>query len=104
MAARPQRARRDDKLLARLERRLDLLADTLDAAPIADKSMDVVREIREVHALLRSLNEASAQEQGRGRLVVVWADAPSRPDTAAGPERGSAGTIPPGAERAGTCR
>lgn len=84
MAARPQRARRDGKLLARLERRLDLLTDTLDAAAIADKSMDVVREIREIHALLRSLTEAAAQDPGRGRLVVVWADAPAMPDTASG--------------------
>lgn len=101
MAARPQRARRDGKLLARLERRLDLLTDTLDAAAVADKSMDVVREIREIHALLRSLSETAAQDAGRGRLVVVWADAPAVPDTVAGSERGSAGTVPPKAERAG---
>lgn len=101
MAARPQRARRDGKLLARLERRLDLLADTLDAAPIADKSMDVVREIREVHALLRSLMEASAPDSGRGRLVVVWADAPALSDTVSGRGSGPAKTVPPAAERAG---
>lgn len=98
MAARPQRARRDGKLLTRLERRLDLLADTLDAAAIADKSMDVVREIREVHALLRSLNEAAAPDQGRGRLVVSWADAPVLPDAASGAASGPAKAVPPAPE------
>lgn len=92
MAARPQRARRDGKLLARLERRLDLLTDTLDAAPIADKSMDVVREIREIHGLLRSLTEATAQDSAHGRLVVVWADAPACSDTVSGAGSGPAKT------------
>ena len=81
MAARVPKKSRERQLLARLERRLDLLADTLDAAPVAEKSMDVVREIKEVHALLQALAEA---EGGRARaeaprLVVVWADAAQAP-------------------------
>ena len=75
----PSKARnRERQLLARLERRLDVLADTLDAAPVADKSMDVVREIKEVHALLHALKAAENGEQKPEppRLVVVWADAP----------------------------
>ena len=46
MAGRKAGKARERQLLARLERRLDLLADTLDAAPVADKGMDVVREIK----------------------------------------------------------
>ena len=84
MAPRARRTARERQLLDRLTRRLDLLADTLDAAPVADKGMDVVRELKEVHALLRALEEAPAAA-GRarsatpeaGRLVVVWADAPA---------------------------
>ena len=81
MTARVPKKSRERQLLARLERRLDLLADTLDAAPVAEKSMDVVREIKEVHALLQALAEA---EGGRARaeaprLVVVWADAAQAP-------------------------
>ena len=81
MAARVTKKSRERQLLARLERRLDLLADTLDAAPVADKGMDVVREIKEIHALLHTLADADV---GRARpeaprLVVVWADAAQAP-------------------------
>ncbi len=81
MAPRVTRKTRERQLLARLERRLDLLADTLDAAPVADKGMDVVREIKEVHALLHALAGADGGN-GRAeapRLVVVWADAAQAP-------------------------
>ena len=85
MAPRARRSPRERQLLDRLTRRLDLLADTLDAAPVADKGMDVVRELKEVHALLRALDEApaaaGAARAESGRLVVVWADAPSAPRT-----------------------
>ena len=81
MAGRTRGAARERQLLARLERRLDLLADTLDAAPVADKGLDVLREIKEVHALLRALREgAEAPARAEApRLVVVWADAPAGP-------------------------
>lgn len=80
MGARVAKKSRERQLLARLERRLDLLADTLDAAPVADKGMDVVREIKEVHALLHALagaGEGGAPKAEAPRLVVVWADAPA---------------------------
>lgn len=80
MAARASRKTRERQLLARLERRLDLLADTLDAAPVADKGMDVVREIKEVHALLHALAGADGARAEAPRLVVVWADAPKTPE------------------------
>lgn len=80
MAPRVTRKTRERQLLARLERRLDLLADTLDAAPVADKGMDVVREIKEVHALLRALGEGAEPARAEApRLVVVWADAAQAP-------------------------
>ena len=81
MAARARRSTRERQLLARLTRRLDLLADTLDAAPVADKGMDVVRELKEVHALLRALEEGAgpAAKTEAGRVVVVWADAQPAP-------------------------
>ena len=71
---------RERQLLARLERRLALLADTLDAAPVADKGLDVVRELKEGHSLRRALREGAGQARGEApRLVVVWADAPDAP-------------------------
>lgn len=61
------------KLLDSLEKRLDLLSRTLDDADIAEKSIDIVREIKELHTILRSLREAAAPaEQAPRRLVVVW--------------------------------
>ena len=81
MAARVTKKSRERQLLARLERRLDLLVDTLDAAPVADKGMDVVREIKEVHALLHALAEVDGGKARAEapRLVVVWADAAQAP-------------------------
>lgn len=56
-----------------LEKRLDLLIRTLNEAEIADKSIDIVREIKELHVILRSLRELAAPaEQRARRLVVVW--------------------------------
>ena len=77
MAARVTKKNRERQLLDRLERRLDLLADTLDAAPVADKGLDVVRELKEVHALLHALagRDGGAAKAEAPRLVVVWADA-----------------------------
>ena len=79
MAARATKKARERELLARLERRLDLLADTLDAAPVADKGMDVVREIKEIHALLHALAVSAPAKTEAPRLVVVWADAAQAP-------------------------
>ena len=60
--ARPDRpsATLPGKLPDSLEKRLDLLSRTLDDAEIADKSIDIVREIKELHAILRSFREAAA--------------------------------------------
>ena len=81
MAARATKKTQERQLLARLERRLGLLADTLDAAPVADKGLDVVRELKEVHALLRALRDGAEPAKAEApRLVVVWADTPAQPE------------------------
>ena len=77
MAPRAATKTRERQLLAGLERRLGLLADTLDAAPVADKGLDVVRELKEVHALLRALRDGAEPARAEApRVVVVWADTP----------------------------
>ncbi len=69
-------------LLDSLEKRLDLLSRTLNEAEIADKSIDIVREIKELHAILRSLRELAAPaEQSARRLVVVWGASAAGPGT-----------------------
>ena len=73
------------KLLDSLEKRLDLLSRTLDDAEIAEKSIDIVREIKELHMILRSLREAAPAEAPDRRLVVVWGGPASRGASSAGP-------------------
>ena len=78
MAGRVAKKAQERQLLARLEGRIALLADTLDAAPVADKGLDVVRELKEVHALLRALRDGAEPARAEApRLVVVWADGPA---------------------------
>ena len=74
------------KLLDSLEKRLDLLSRTLDDAEITEKSIDIVREIKELHAILRSLREAPLlAEQAPRRLVVVWGGPGDRGASSDGP-------------------
>ena len=63
-------------LLDSLEQRLDLLTRTLSAADIAEKSIDIVKEIKELHAILRSLRDDTPPETPP-RMVVVWGGPPS---------------------------
>ena len=63
-------------LLDSLEQRLDLLTRTLSAADIAEKSIDIVKEIKELHAILRSLRDDTPPET-QPRMVVVWGGPPS---------------------------
>lgn len=53
---------RNSPLLDSLEQRLDLLTRTLSAADIAEKSIDIVKEIKELHAILRSLRDEASPE------------------------------------------
>ena len=67
---------RNSPLLDSLEQRLDLLTRTLSAADIAEKSIDIVKEIKELHAILRSLRD-EASPDAPPRMVVVWGGPPS---------------------------
>ena len=74
--AKRRSATRTTPLLDSLEQRLDLLTRTLSAADIAEKSIDIVKEIKELHAILRSLRDDTPPETPP-RMVVVWRGAPS---------------------------
>lgn len=76
MAAARSRAARSDGLLRSLEQRLDKLTRTLDTADIAEKSIEIVKEIKELYAILRALREGQVPEAPR-KLVVVWGGPPS---------------------------
>lgn len=67
---------RNSTLLDSLGQRLDLLTSTLSAADIAEKSIDIVKEIKELHAILRSLRD-EASPDAPPRMVVVWGGPPS---------------------------
>ncbi len=69
------RALRRNPLLQSLEQRLDVLTRTLDTADIAEKSIDIVKEIKELHGILRSLREGEPPTEPQ-KLVVVWGGAP----------------------------
>lgn len=81
----PRRAISRKALLESLEKRLDLLAQTLDVAQIAEKSVEIVKEIKELHALLRSIREPQAAAVQR--LVVVWGGPEQQGASASGPGR-----------------
>jgi len=71
MAAARRRTSHAAPLLDSLEQRLDVLTRTLSAADIAEKSIDIVKEIKELHAILRSLRDENGAE-GPQKIVVVW--------------------------------
>lgn len=74
--AKRKSACRNSPLLDSLEQRLDLLTRNLSAADIAEKSIDIVKEIKELHAILRSLRD-EASPDAPPRMVVVWGGPPS---------------------------
>lgn len=82
-------------LLESLEKRLDRLACTLAEAEIAEKSVEIVKEIKELHALLHAMREP--RSAGRQRLTVVWGGPEQQGASSAGPGRLAA---PPLLERA----
>lgn len=81
----PRRVISRKALLESLEKRLTLLAQTLDVAEIAEKSVEIVKEIKELHALLRSIREP--QTAAAQRLVVVWGGPEQQGASASGPGR-----------------
>lgn len=68
---RARKTRKSSRLLDSLEQRLDLLTRTLGEAEIAGKSIDIVKEIKELHAILRSLREEDAPG-APPKIMVVW--------------------------------
>lgn len=85
-AAAPATGRkRPDAVVRSLERRLLTLTSGLDSADVAEKGIDVVKEIRELHALLRALHDAADDAAPPPPLEVRWLEQPP-PDVApAGP-------------------
>lgn len=67
--------KRTDTVVRSLERRLLTLTSGLDSADVAEKGIDVVKEIRELHALLRSLHE-NADGAVPPPLEVRWLEQP----------------------------
>lgn len=79
--------RKSRHLLDSLEQRLDLLTRTLNEADISEKSIDIVKKIKELHTILRSLREAEAPDQPQ-QLMVVWGG-PQMPGGSCGSSSGS---------------
>lgn len=71
--------RRRKKLLDALESRLDALTENLAVAQIADKGIDMVKEIKELHAILRAMQDgdsaADAAKAGPPRVILMWGTA-----------------------------
>lgn len=68
--------RRTDSVIRSLERRLLTLTSGLDSADVAEKGIDVVKEIRELHALLRALHENGDNAAPPPPLEVRWLEQP----------------------------
>lgn len=67
-----------EKLLPNLEKRLHLLTRVLNEADIAEKSMDIVKEIKELCAILQAWQPRQATDASRAEaaqtIVVSWAE------------------------------
>lgn len=81
-----------------LERRLLALTSGLDNADVSEKGIDVVKEIRELHALLRALHENDGENAPPPPLEVRWLDAPPDGSSDAAPPTPAAPEPPPGPE------
>jgi hypothetical protein len=62
-----------------LERRLGLLTSALEDAEVAEKSIDIVKEIKELHAILRLLRQTRAC--GHEPVLITFADEGHENDT-----------------------
>ncbi len=67
-----------EKLLPNIEKRLHLLTRVLNEADIAEKSMDIVKEIKELYAILQAWQPRQATDSSRAEaaqaIVVSWAE------------------------------
>lgn len=67
-------------LLRSLEERLALLTNSLNQADIAEKSIDIVKEIKELHAILGRVGRGPPRRPRPHALRVTWAGlAPDQP-------------------------
>lgn len=73
-------AHRQKRLLEALEARLDALTENLSIAQVAEKGIDMVKEIKELHAILRAMREGDAKVEGAHapapRVILMWGDSP----------------------------
>lgn len=64
--------RKKQPLQNTLEKRLERLTQGLDVAEVTDKSIEIVKEIKELSSILKSLREASQQEEKTNSICLVW--------------------------------
>lgn len=67
---------RKSKLYKSLEKRLEVLTNNLLEADITEKSIDLVKEIKELHALLRVVKGEDSGDMitDNSKIVLVWGD------------------------------
>lgn len=70
--------KRQQKLLAALETRLDALTENLAVAQVAEKGIDMVKEIKELHTMLRSVREGDKVPENVNaqstRIILMWGE------------------------------
>lgn len=70
--------KRQQKLLDALETRLDALTENLAVAQVAEKGIDMVKEIKELHTILRSVREGDKdpekQSASPSRIILLWGE------------------------------
>ncbi|MEG2173819.1 MAG: hypothetical protein RRY29_11280 [Desulfovibrionaceae bacterium] len=68
--------RRQKRLLDALELRLDALTENLAVAQVADKGIDMVKEIKELHTILKAVREGDKAPEGAAasptRVILMW--------------------------------
>lgn len=71
--------RRKKALEKALHERLQRLTEHLDTAEVSEKSIDIVKEIKELHALARTLEQEGTSQDGDRK--------PPPPCASSGPDR-----------------
>lgn len=68
-------AQRRTRLLEALETRLEALTEALMGAQLAEKGIDMMKEIKELHSMLEALHQENGARPKGGdapRVTVVW--------------------------------
>lgn len=75
--------RRQKRLLEALETRLAALTENLAVAQVADKGIDMVKEIKELHSILRAVREGDGQAEPSKaqppRIILMWGEEAQSP-------------------------